>query len=86
MSDYSFEKLIDRNYMVDLLTRLLKVDCTVSMGPQTLMSPNDPKLVNYVQNVIRPELQKIGVYNIIDVPNNQIVAKSCAIPLSNIII
>lgn len=75
MSEYVFEKYLDRKYMVDTLVRLLKIDCTVDLGPETLMDPNHPKLVNYVQNVIRPELQKIGVYDIIDAPKNQIVAK-----------
>jgi acetylornithine deacetylase/succinyl-diaminopimelate desuccinylase-like protein len=39
------------------------------------MEPDHPKLVHYVQNIIRPELQKIGVYDIMDAPKNQIVAK-----------
>ncbi|MCK4825728.1 M20 family metallopeptidase, partial [bacterium] len=74
-SEYVFEKYLDRKYMVDTLVRLLKIDCTVDLGPETLMDPNHPKLVNYVENVIRPELQKIGVYDIIDAPKNQIVVK-----------
>ncbi len=39
------------------------------------MEPDDPKLVHYVQHVIRPELQRIGVYNILDLPKNQIAVK-----------
>lgn len=73
--DYEFEKYIDRKYLVDTLTKLLKVDCSVPLGPETLMEPDHPKLVYYVQNVIRNELQNIGVYNIIDMPKNQLVVK-----------
>jgi acetylornithine deacetylase/succinyl-diaminopimelate desuccinylase-like protein len=75
MADYEFEKFIDRDYLVETLLKLLKVDCSVPLGPDTLMKPDDPKLVHYVQKVIRPELQKIGVYNIIDLPRNQIAVK-----------
>ncbi len=75
MVGYEFEKYIDRRYLVDTLVKLLKVDCSVTLGPQTLMEPDDPKLVHYVQHVIRPELQRIGVHNVIDMPKNQIVVK-----------
>ena len=61
--------------MVNTLVKLLKVDCTVPMGPQTLMEPDDPKLVHYVQEVIRPELVSIGVHDILDMPKNQIAVK-----------
>ena len=72
MSEKKFEDHLDEAYMVDLLLRLLKVDCTVELGPETLMEPDHPKLVNYVQNVIRPELQNIGAHHIIDLPKNQL--------------
>lgn len=75
MEEYAFEKFIDREYLVNTLVKLLKVDCSVTLGPQTLMEPDDPKLIHYVQHVIRPELQRIGVYNIIDMPKNQIVVR-----------
>jgi len=75
MSESKFEDQIDEPYMVDLLLRLLKVDCSVELGPETLMEPDHPKLVNYVQNVIRPELEKIGAHHIIDLPKNQLGVK-----------
>lgn len=71
----NFENHLDEAYMVDLLLRLLKVDCIVELGPETLMAPDHPKLVNYVQNFIRPELQKVGAHHIIDLPNNQMGVK-----------
>jgi acetylornithine deacetylase/succinyl-diaminopimelate desuccinylase-like protein len=75
MTEYGFEKFIDRRYMVDTLVKLLKEDCSVSLGPETLMEPDHPKLVHYVQHVIRPELQDIGVYDIFDMPKNQLAVR-----------
>ena len=75
MTEYQFEKYLDRKYLVDTLVDLLKVDCAVPLGPQTLMEPDDPKLVHYVQHVIRPELRRIGVHRIMDMPKNQFVVK-----------
>ena len=75
MAEYEFEKYLDREYLVRTLVKLLKVDCTVPLGAQTLMEPDDPKLVHYVQEVIRPELVGIGVHNILDMPRNQIAVK-----------
>jgi acetylornithine deacetylase/succinyl-diaminopimelate desuccinylase-like protein len=75
MHGKDFEDFIDRDYLVSTLVRLLKVDCSVSLGPDTLMEPDDPKLVHYVQDVIRLELQEIGVYDIMDLPKNQIAVK-----------
>ncbi len=75
MANYDFEKYIDRDYLVDTLVRLLKEDCIVPLGTDTLVEPDYPKLVHYVQDVIRPELVKLGVHEIYDMPKNQIVAK-----------
>lgn len=67
-----FVEYIDENYMVKLLLRLLSVDCSVDLGPETLMEPDHPKLVNYVKNVIRPEIENLGIYDIFDLPKNQL--------------
>lgn len=75
MSEYEFEKYLDKQYLVETLVKLLKVDCSLALGPQTLMESDHPKLVHYVQNVIRPELRKIGVHNIMEMPKNQIAVK-----------
>src|SRR2546428_3384699 len=55
---------LDHRYLVDTLVRLLKVPTEVPLGPNTLMEPDDPKLVHYVQEIVRPELQRIGVYSV----------------------
>src|SRR2546426_9070125 len=66
---------LDHRYLVDTLVRLLKVPTEVPLGPNTLMEPDDPKLVHYVQEIVRPELQRIGVYSVIDAPLNQLVVR-----------
>jgi len=66
---------LDDKYLIDTLVRLLKIPTDVLLGPKTLMEPDDPKLVRYVQRVIRPELQRIGVYEILEAPLNQLVVR-----------
>jgi acetylornithine deacetylase/succinyl-diaminopimelate desuccinylase-like protein len=75
MTEFEFEKYMDREYLVDTLTSLLTEDCIVPLGPETLMEPDHPKLCHYVQHVIRPELEQIGVYDIMEMPKNQIAVK-----------
>jgi acetylornithine deacetylase/succinyl-diaminopimelate desuccinylase-like protein len=66
---------LDRRYLVTTLSALARVPTDVPLGFDTLMEPDDPKLVHYVQDVIRPELTRLGVYDLIDAPGNQIVAR-----------
>ena len=66
---------LDERYLVDTLVRLLRVPTEVPLGPQTLMEPDDPKLVHYVQEVVRPELVLLGAYRLIDAPGNQLVVR-----------
>jgi acetylornithine deacetylase/succinyl-diaminopimelate desuccinylase-like protein len=65
---------LDRRYLVTTLSALAQVPTDVPLGFDTLMEPDDPKLVHYVQNVVRPELTRLGLYDLIDVPRNQLVA------------
>lgn len=66
---------IDRRFLVDTLVELARVPADVPMGHEVFMEPDDPKLVHYVQNVLRPKLARAGAYDLIDVPGNQIVAR-----------
>ena len=66
---------LDRRYLVTTLSALAQVPTDVPLGFDTLMEPDDPKLVHYVQDVIRPELARLGVYDLIDAPGNQLVAR-----------
>ena len=65
----------DRGYLVETLSDLAKVPTDVPLGFQTLIEPDDPKLVHYVQDVLRPELVRLGVYDLVDAPRNNLVAQ-----------
>src|SRR5215207_8358224 len=73
--DGLIEQHLDRAYLVETLSRLARVPTDVPLGFQTLMEPDDPKLVHYVQEVVRPELVRIGVYDLLDVPRNNLVVQ-----------
>jgi acetylornithine deacetylase/succinyl-diaminopimelate desuccinylase-like protein len=69
------EAELDRTYLVETLSRLARVPTDVPLGFDTLMDPDDPKLVHYVQEVLRPEMVRLGVYDLIDAPRNNLVAR-----------
>ena len=79
MSDISqvqeFLNRLDRRYLVETLSELAKVPTDVPLGFDTLMEPDDPKLMHYVQDVVRPRLTAIGMYDLLDVPRNNLVAQ-----------
>jgi acetylornithine deacetylase/succinyl-diaminopimelate desuccinylase-like protein len=66
---------IDRAYLVETLSKLARVPTGPSPGFDTLMDPDDPKLVRYVQDVMRPEITRLGHYDIIDAALNNIVVR-----------
>lgn len=66
---------VDEDYLVSTLSKLAKVPTTVPMGWETFMEPDDPKLVHYVQEVIRPEFDRLAVRNLVDVPRNNLVVE-----------
>jgi acetylornithine deacetylase/succinyl-diaminopimelate desuccinylase-like protein len=66
---------LDRTYLVESLSRLARVPTDVPPGFQTLMEPDDPKLIHYVQDVIRPELVRLGAYDLVDAPRNNVVVR-----------
>src|SRR5438876_9165042 len=74
-ADALIEQHLDRAYLVETLSQLARVPTDVPMGFQTLIEPDDPKLVHYVQEIVRPELVKLGVYDLLDVPCNNLVAR-----------
>lgn len=67
--------MVDRGYLVETLSRLAKVPTDVPLGYETLIEPDDPKLVHYVQAVMRPELIRLGCYDLIDAPRNNLVVR-----------
>jgi acetylornithine deacetylase/succinyl-diaminopimelate desuccinylase-like protein len=68
------EQRLDRAYLLDTLRRLARVPTDVPLGWDTLMEPDDPKLVRYVQEVLRPELDGLGML-VRDVPRNNLVVE-----------
>jgi acetylornithine deacetylase/succinyl-diaminopimelate desuccinylase-like protein len=66
---------INRAYVVETLSRLAKVPTDVPLGFNTLIESDHPKLVHYVQDVVRPELVRIGADDILDVPKNNLVVQ-----------
>lgn len=66
---------IDRRYLVNTLSLLAQVPTDVPLGFDTLMEPDDPKLVHYVQHTVRPELTQLGIYDLLDVPRNNLVVR-----------
>ena len=74
-ADAIVDRYLDRPYLVETLSRLATVPTDVPLGFETLMAPDDPKLVHYVQDVVRPELVALGVYDLLDVAGNNLVAR-----------
>ncbi len=66
---------LDMRYLVDTLVDVAQVPTEVPLGPDVFMAPDDPKLVHYVQQVLRSKLTTLGAYDLIDVPENQLVAR-----------
>ena len=66
---------LDMRYLIDTLVELAQAPTEVPLGPNVFMAPDDPKLVHYVQQVLRPKLTAVGAYDLIDVPENQLVAR-----------
>lgn len=75
MTEHAFEGHLDERYLVDTLVELLRVDCSVPLGPETLIEPEHPKLVHYVQEVLRPKLVDIGLHELVDLPKGQLGAR-----------
>ncbi len=66
---------IDDRVLVQTLVELAQIPTEVRLGENTFMAPNDPKLVHYVQRELRPRIQSLGAYDIIDAPGNQLVVR-----------
>jgi acetylornithine deacetylase/succinyl-diaminopimelate desuccinylase-like protein len=69
------ERHLDRAYLVETLSRLARVPTHVPLGFDTLMEPDDPKLVRYVQRTLRPELVRLGCYDLLDAPRNNLIVR-----------
>jgi acetylornithine deacetylase/succinyl-diaminopimelate desuccinylase-like protein len=72
-ASHDLDAALDRAYLVRTLSQLATVPTAVPLGYETLMEPDDPKLVHYVQRVVRPALVEIGAYDLIEAGNNLVV-------------
>jgi acetylornithine deacetylase/succinyl-diaminopimelate desuccinylase-like protein len=66
---------LDRAYLVETLSQLARIPTNVPLGFDTLMEPDDPKLVRYVQDTLRPELVRLGCYDLLDAPRNNLIIR-----------
>jgi acetylornithine deacetylase/succinyl-diaminopimelate desuccinylase-like protein len=67
---------VNPDYVVETLSALARVPTHVDPGWDTLIEPDHPRLVHYVQEVVRPELVRLGVGELLDVPRNNLVARA----------
>ena len=70
------EQHLDIALLVDAMQRFARVPTEVPPGYETLMEPDDPKLVHYVQETIRPDLARLNRVDLVDAPPNNLVAVS----------
>ena len=68
------DEFLHEPVLVEMMQRFTRVPTEVPQGYETLMEPDDPKLVHYVQDVVRPELEDLRRIELVDVPRNNIVA------------
>lgn len=69
------EDYLDREFFIDILREIIEIPTEVPLGPETLMDADHPKLVDYVQNVLRPIMEDAGIYQVFEMPLNQVVVK-----------
>lgn len=65
----------DGDFLVDTLVRLARVPSAVPLGSDTLIEPDHPTLVAYVQEHLRPAFLEVGARDVIDLPRNQFAVR-----------
>jgi acetylornithine deacetylase/succinyl-diaminopimelate desuccinylase-like protein len=63
------------DFLINSVVDLARVPSAVPLGRNTLIEPDDPILVEYVQQHLRPKFQEIGCTGIIDLPRNQFAVR-----------
>lgn len=69
------DQALDRAFLVRSLSELARVPTDVPLGFNTLIEPDDPKLVHYVQDAVRPKIVDLGYYDLLDAPRNNLVVR-----------
>ena len=75
LASHTLVDRIDDRFLVQTLVELAQIPTDVPLGENTFMAPDDPKLVHYVQRELRPRIQSLDAYDIIDAPGNQLVVR-----------
>jgi acetylornithine deacetylase/succinyl-diaminopimelate desuccinylase-like protein len=63
------------DFLVRSLVELARIPSAVPLGAGTLIEPDDPLLVEYVQRHLRPMFQDLGCTDILDLPRNQFAVR-----------
>jgi acetylornithine deacetylase/succinyl-diaminopimelate desuccinylase-like protein len=63
------------DFLIDTLVGLAKVPSAVPLGADTLIAPEHPLLVDYVQHELRPRFEAAGAREIVDLPRNQFAVR-----------
>jgi acetylornithine deacetylase/succinyl-diaminopimelate desuccinylase-like protein len=66
---------LDRGFLVRTLADLARVPTNVDLGFDTLIEPDHPRLVHYVQDVMRPRLVEHTGVDLVDAPRNNLIAQ-----------
>lgn len=68
------DQYLDESLLVESMQQYSRVPTEVPPGHKTFMEPDDPKLVHYVQEVVRSDLERLNGVNLIDAPLNNLIA------------
>lgn len=64
-----------KDVLLESVVELARIPSAVPLGADTLIDPDDPLLVGYVQRELRPRFQRLGAHDIIDLDRNQFAVR-----------
>lgn len=67
--------LVDPAFLTKSLVELAQIPAAAPLGQHTLIDPDDPILVSYVQQHLRPRFLEAGAYHLLDLPRNQFAVR-----------
>lgn len=76
MTGTQIQRALDRDRLRATLLALARVPNAVEPGFDTLLAPDHPKLVHYVQRVMRPRLEAIGVGDIVEADGGGLIVRA----------
>ena len=75
MTDSSIADRFDERFANDMTVALAREPAEVPMGTEVFIAPDHPKLIHYVQEVLRPRFVEIGATDLIEADGNQFIAR-----------